>query len=110
MIKKSIYKLPVEIIKKLKEQAKELTDKDNDVNLTMSSLLENCVTDLINEGIDPKIRDDLIKKDFQFFISESARLKLKAASMESGYSMTELIIKAYELFNPDVNPSYDHLR
>ncbi len=96
---------------RLKEQSKELTDKETNVIFNKSNILENCINDFIESGFDEKKpygKDMIMRAEFQ--ISEPTYLKLKAASLESGFSMTELIIRAYEQFNPDVNPSYDHLR
>lgn len=107
-IKKSVYSLPIEIIDRLKMQVKDLSHEDTG-KFTVSSLLENCVNDLLENKVEPKTKEPE-KKDFQFFISESVRLKLKALSMETGYTMTELIIMAYEKYNPDVSLDYDHLK
>lgn len=96
---------------KIKAQAKKLTDKETNTIFNKSNILENCINDLIEFGIEKKENQD--KKDYvrtEFKISKPTYLKLKAASMESGYSMTELIFKAFQRFNPDINFAYDHLR
>lgn len=104
---KSVYRLPVKIIERLGKQVVEL--KTEDTSFTKSSLLELCVLDLLKDKIEPKNKS-VFTANFQFFISESTRLKLKALSMETGYTMTELIIMAYEKYNPDVSDEYNHLK
>lgn len=108
--KTMLLHIPVEYRNNLKKQAVNLTDKEIPVNYNMSSLLENCVLDLLECGIDKKDRAVINKAEMKFKISEPIYLKLKALSIESGFTMTELIIKAYERFNPDINSAYDHLR
>lgn len=110
MNKTMLIHIPTEYRTKLKRQSVEYSDKEIFVNYNMSSLLENCVLDLLECGIDKKDKASINKAEMKFKISEPTYLKLKALSMESGFTMTELIIKAYERFNPDVNSAYDHLR
>ncbi len=103
-----VFNCPVKIAIRLKQQSIELTCETT--KLSPSDIMENCIVDLCKEKIKPKTvyNKDLIRKEF--FISEPTRLKLKAMSMDTGYTMTELIIMAYEKYNPDVSDEYNHLK